>query len=328
MKRILLLATSLALGLVLASQLPAAERGGRSSFGGSSIRMNGVSKFPANQGGNSLKSFPKQSITNKGVSQGTIQRLPGGKLPSAPINVGKLPPKFPTQPNNPIVSPIKPKLPPGKNPIIKPIDNPIVKPFPPKKPIDGPIVKPFPPKKPIDGPIVKPLPPKKPFDPPIIKPQPKPIDPPIVKPWPPKKPHKPCPPKCWPEHYPWCGTTFGVGSSCSYITSEPIIVQVPVTTEVWTVEEPALQEVEVGATLVLPAANLGTEAGAVTLVLGDISLGCLVNEWQEDRLIIVLPMLGLAQTKPAELAVILPDGSIAATVPVRLLPLAATAAAE
>jgi hypothetical protein len=272
--------------------------------------------------------------------------------PVKPV-VGPLKPIKPISPGvnpvvNPIVGPFKPIKPivPVKDPIkpIKPI-GPIVGPI---KPILDPIkpIKPIKPFDPIVGPV-KPLPLPHPYPP-------KPL-PPICPPY-----NPPCPPKhnhChdwWTGCYPWNpgygGINIGIGGGygsgyCETVVSNPVVIEVPtpvaapavssplvaetaakvepvaplVEPEAPAPDAPKLQEVRVGSTIELPG-GFGSEQGGVVLKMGDVALGCLVNDWKAEKVQLTLPAMGLLKAKEAELMVVQSDGKIAVTVPVMLLP--------
>ena len=284
MKRILLIGASLALGIFAAGQLPAAPKG----FGG----FNDAARHSA----------PSQSQPKFNKSFGDAAKS------------GNVQPFKPFTPSNPIVS--KPM---GKpfNPIkvnqgfpIKPIkvNDPIVKPFPkPFKPIDNPIVKPWP---------IKPIKPIKPINPPIVKPWPiKPIDPPDHHVHDKHQHHHHhCEPHWYKPCYSWLW--YGKGTAGCYVVSKPVIVEVPI--YVNQVEQ--LPEVQVGATITMPAQALGDQAGVAMLRIADISLGAMVNQWGNNGVQMTLPMVGLEQPRRAEIVVLLPDGQVAMTVPVKLIP--------
>jgi hypothetical protein len=81
-----------------------------------------------------------------------------------------------------------------------------------------------------------------------------------------------------------------------------------------------LQQVRVGTLLEIPGKDFGKEQGGVMLMVGDLALGCLVSDWKSDKIQATLPVAGLAGPKPAELVVVTPDGKVAVSVRVELLP--------
>jgi hypothetical protein len=81
-----------------------------------------------------------------------------------------------------------------------------------------------------------------------------------------------------------------------------------------------LQQVRLGSTIDMPFENLGKDQGGVMLKVGDLALGCLVNDWKNDKVQTTLPIVGLIGPKTAELVVVMADGKIAASIPVELLP--------
>lgn len=303
MKRFILIGASLALGIFAAAQLPAAPHQLQHQQGGQSIKT--APKFGNGSFGNgSFGNGGKNFANNNG-----LQSFPQTK-PFKPANpVFTKPGTFPT--TNPTIKnpgfPIKP---------IKPIDNPVVKPWPHKDPgFPKPIIKdpgfPIKPIKPIDNPVVKPWPIKP------INPKP-PIDGPVVKPWPikPIKPdldnhHHHCDPHWLKPCYAW----MWYGSS--YVVTKPIVVHVPVVVN-QQVEQ--LPEVTVGATITLPAQGLGNDAGIVMLRIGDMTFATIVNQWTDQGVEVTLPMIGLENPKRAEIVVLFANGQVALSTPVKLLP--------
>lgn len=288
MKRLLLLGTSLVLGIIAAAQLPAKEPGQNQPRHSRETRqVQSNIKLNQNFSGPS-RSMPSFSGNSKKVGIGNVQPTIKPFKPITPVSpiIGK-----------PGLRPIGP-IQGGSGIPVKPIDKPIVKPFHPIKPIDKPIVKPWP---------IKPIQPIKP------------IDGPIVKPWPVKPIHQPhhhhhCEPHWYKPCYSWLW--YGHNGAGCYVVSKPVIVEVPIIVN--QVEQ--LPEVQVGATITLPAQTLGDQAGVVMLRVGDITLGAMVNEWTNTGVQLTLPMVGLEQPKRAEIVVLLPDGQVAMTVPVKLIP--------
>jgi hypothetical protein len=95
------------------------------------------------------------------------------------------------------------------------------------------------------------------------------------------------------------------------------------------VAEP-LPQLQVGEPFTLPAAGLGSEQGRVAVKIGAVILECPVTAWTEAGLAATLPTMAVAGPAKADLLVALADGTLAAAVPVELLPAqgAAVAAAN
>lgn len=207
------------------------------------------------------------------------------------------------------------KTPIGKTPISNPVKG--IGPINPTNPIvKTPIINPIKPIAPIGnvGPIIKP----NPIGPIVTAPPAKPICP----------PHTPCPPKYCPpkQHCPSVVWSWLPGGHCqnnTVVVQNTIVVEVPVAAE----EASVIQDIPLGSTVDLPLSNLSEAMGGVSLRVGEVALGCQVTQWSPQGVQFVVPMLGIAGPTAAEISVLLPDGQVVVSIPVRLLP-AATAVTQ
>lgn len=79
-------------------------------------------------------------------------------------------------------------------------------------------------------------------------------------------------------------------------------------------------QIPVGALITLQGKELGTDAGQVVVQIDEISLPAMMNEWQNESVQVTLPMLGLASATKANLWMVKADGTVAANIPVELVP--------
>lgn len=82
----------------------------------------------------------------------------------------------------------------------------------------------------------------------------------------------------------------------------------------------ALSQLRVGQPFRLPAQGLGAAEGRVAVKLGAAMFDCRVTGWNETGLDATLPAMTLAGPVRAELIVALADGTLAAVLPVELVP--------
>ncbi len=344
MKRFSIITRSLTIAALLAGvsmPLFAAPKHGGSNSGGKSfsqsIQRSGSNSFSRSlPSQNNFKSQPlKIPLNSQTFNRSPVKQNLAPKTfakPTSPIvgsfkPISPVKPISPLKPTNPIVGPLKPI-----RAIVGPV-NPIVSPIKPINPIVGPL-KPI---RPIVGPIVGPI------NPPICPP-------PVYCP-----PYNP--PHCQPHHHGWGwypGFTVGIGlgggyrNSSSTVVCQPVVLEVPVPVPAPVPAEelpvdpnaqplpesasPAnaaaatetvvakLPQVRAGGTIELRGKELGEESGGVAIKVNDVILGCLVNDWKPDLVLATLPTVGIAAPTKAELAFILPNGKIAQTMQVELLP--------
>jgi len=84
--------------------------------------------------------------------------------------------------------------------------------------------------------------------------------------------------------------------------------------------EAPLPQLHAGAAVTVPGSSLGSAAGRIVIQTGELALPAQVQQWNDDGVDCVLPLVGVAQPVRAQLHVVLPNGSIALTVDFELLP--------
>lgn len=90
---------------------------------------------------------------------------------------------------------------------------------------------------------------------------------------------------------------------------------------------PARPELRGGDAFVLPAQGIGMQPGTVTLKFGPAALDCPVEKWTASLLQARLAAVSLQAAADGDLVIMLPDGRVAATIPVRVVPATRSAAA-
>lgn len=108
------------------------------------------------------------------------------------------------------------------------------------------------------------------------------------------------------------------------IREQPVMVEEAVVTRVETTPEPAiaapLPQLRAGAGFELPATGLGQARGRVAVKVGAVILECQVDAWTDAGFKATVAMVTLEAAMQANLIVALADGTVAATIPVELLP--------
>jgi hypothetical protein len=100
----------------------------------------------------------------------------------------------------------------------------------------------------------------------------------------------------------------------------PIVEDSPAADAATTASTEALPQLRVGEGFQLPATGLGGSQGRVAVKVGVVILECPVSVWNEAGLAATVPATTLEAATRADLIVALADGSVAAVVPVELLP--------
>jgi hypothetical protein len=98
---------------------------------------------------------------------------------------------------------------------------------------------------------------------------------------------------------------------------EPTVVETPTPAAAQ-----ARAQIRVGTPFELPAKGLGAKAGRVAVKVGAVILECPVSNWHDGGLRATVADMMLAAATPADLIVALADGTVAARIPVDLLPAA------
>ncbi len=90
------------------------------------------------------------------------------------------------------------------------------------------------------------------------------------------------------------------------------------------IEEPEaavpLPQLRVGQPFELPAGGLGADKGRVVVAVGPVIIECPVTGWDESGLSATMPDMMLTTSAKADLLVSFADGSLAAAMPVMLVP--------
>ena len=99
------------------------------------------------------------------------------------------------------------------------------------------------------------------------------------------------------------------------------VVQAEVTTKVTvTTTVPKLVSVPQGSSLRVKVNFLGTEPGFVFLTAGELVLKCEIEEWTATHVVFRLPELGILAPKAVRLDIARPDGRVARSANVLLVP--------
>lgn len=91
---------------------------------------------------------------------------------------------------------------------------------------------------------------------------------------------------------------------------------------------PGRPELRAGDAFMLPAQGIGAQPGRVTLKFGPAGLDCPVEKWTASLLQARVTAVDLQAAADGDLVITLPDGRVAATIPVRVVPAPRSAAAE
>ena len=120
-------------------------------------------------------------------------------------------------------------------------------------------------------------------------------------------------------------------SGPTIVETQPVIVETvsgpqdePADRVVTRVEEPEamepLPQLRVGQPFELPAGGLGADEGRVVVAVGPVIIECPLTGWDESGLSATMPDMMLTTSAKADLLVSFADGSLAAAVPVLLVP--------
>lgn len=109
--------------------------------------------------------------------------------------------------------------------------------------------------------------------------------------------------------------------AATVVDSQPVAVET-VSSEPVPTTAATLPQLRVGEPFELPAKGLGAAAGRVAVKIGEAMFDCRVMTWNDVGFEATLPAMTLAGPVRAELIVALADGTLAAALPVELVPAA------
>lgn len=116
--------------------------------------------------------------------------------------------------------------------------------------------------------------------------------------------------------------TVGQPTCCggTTVVESPAVVEENATTEAVLPSDPTLPQLRVGEPFQLPAQGLGVERGRAAVKVGAAIHDCPVTAWSDAGFAATLPAIALTGPVAAEVIVAFADGTLAAVLPVELLP--------
>lgn len=110
-------------------------------------------------------------------------------------------------------------------------------------------------------------------------------------------------------------------SPAQYVDSQPLahgsVVRLNPESALPPIQRPELPS---GARATFFANFLQEQPGRVYLTFSNVRLECLIDQWRPESVTVDLPRAGLAQPADALIEIVLPDGRIAKTIPIRYVP--------